>query len=260
MKIVVLVHPAPVAARGTSASRYGLDDLDAYPLEQAVRIARRRIDVQVTALTIGPRRALAAVRGALAAGADDGVHVLDESLDGCDDVTASRVAAAAIRRIGFHLVLCSCAARDRARSLLPVMLAERLDVPAVRWADAVWAGGGAVLVRRETGTVLAGSVEQVSVAFPALVSVSDRAGDPRLPCFAEVAQARHQPVCTWSLRDLGIEACGYPAPARAVAAHRDRAPAGRDRPGAAGSRSVLAGEPGDTAARLADFFTECHLP
>src|SRR5436309_915248 len=80
--------------------------------DQALRIARRRRDVEITAVTMGPPGAVDALRRALWLGADEGVHVLDDRLHGSDALATSRVLAAAVDRLGFDLVLCGSASAD----------------------------------------------------------------------------------------------------------------------------------------------------
>jgi electron transfer flavoprotein beta subunit len=60
-------------------------------------------------VTLGPVGAVDALRRALVLGADQGVHVLDEGLHGCDALATSRVLAAVVDRLGFDLVLCGVA-------------------------------------------------------------------------------------------------------------------------------------------------------
>src|SRR5690348_6003540 len=105
MRIVVLVkHVRAAWAFGADGALHRgrpgwLNEADAYAVDQALRIARRGSDVQITAVTMGPAPAAGALRRALTLGADDAVHVLDERLRGCDALATARVLAAAARRL-----------------------------------------------------------------------------------------------------------------------------------------------------------------
>jgi electron transfer flavoprotein beta subunit len=210
MKIVVLTKHVPQAIGevsfaqdltvNRSAVRCRLQDADEYAVEQAARIACRRLDVQVTALTMGPPGAGAALRTALARGADEGVHVLDDALHGSDAPATSLVLAAACRRLGFDLVLCGTASTDSAMSVIPAMLAERLGVPALCSCDTLSTEEDMLFATRDDGS----TTEELAAAMPAVVSVTDRGGEPRYPRFEAIADARQKLVRTWSLADLGI--------------------------------------------------------
>src|SRR5439155_10849145 len=117
--------------------RAQLNEADGFAVDQALRIAIRRRNVRITAVTMGPVGAVDAVRKALVLGADEGVHVLDDGLRGSDALATSRVLAAVIDRIGFDLVLCGTASADSGMSVVPAMVAERLGVPVLCFADAL---------------------------------------------------------------------------------------------------------------------------
>src|SRR3954454_10368902 len=116
MKIVVLVKhvPEPTAGRhfaddltlDRQHTEGGLSELDEYAVEQAVRLAETGAAAEVSYLTMGPARAVEALRRALAMGGTGAAHVLDDGLHGTDAVGTSLVLAAALRRMAFDLVLC----------------------------------------------------------------------------------------------------------------------------------------------------------
>jgi electron transfer flavoprotein beta subunit len=256
VRIVVLTKHVPQAigevsfADDLTVNRAGvrcrLEDSDEYAVEQSMRIAARRMDVQVTALTMGPAGAVAALRTALALGADEGVHVLDDALHGCDALGTSLVLAAACAKLGFDIVLCGTASADSGMSVVPAMLAERLGVPALCFADALRTDEDEVIVERDDGR----TVEELSAAMPVVVSVTDRSGEPRYPRFESIAEARQKLVRTWSLADLGIapERVGLRAAATVVtkASKQETGPAA----------TVFAGDPQAAAERIADFLVE----
>ena len=79
-----------------------LSELDEYAVEQALQIKEKREgeDVTVTALCVGPEKAVDAVRKALQMGADQGVHVVDDAIAGSDAVATSLVLAEAVKKAG----------------------------------------------------------------------------------------------------------------------------------------------------------------
>ena len=262
MRVVVLVKHVPDTAadrhfaadltldREAVAGR--LDEPDEYAIEQALRAARLAPgpEASVTAVTMGPAAAVSALRRALAMGADAGVHVLDDALHGSDALATSRVLAAAVRRLGFDLVVCGAASTDSGTALVPPMLAERLGVAVLCHADALRVEGGEAVVRRED----AAAVEQVAAPLPAVVSVTDRSGPPRYPKIRAIADARQKPLRTWSLADLGIAAdeVGLDASATVV---RMVVPHTRRRAGGV----IRDDDRGAAAVGLADFLTERHF-
>jgi electron transfer flavoprotein beta subunit len=178
-----------------------LSELDEYTAEQAVRLAES-VEAEITYLTMGPEEAGQALRKALSMGGDKGVHVSDPALHGADSLATSLVLARAIEAIGFDLVLAGMASTDAGMGVVPAMLAERLGISQVSFASSVKIDGSVVSIERETDS----ATETIEGALPALVSVTDRIGDPRYPSFKGIMAAKKKPVEMWSLADVGVDA------------------------------------------------------
>jgi electron transfer flavoprotein beta subunit len=252
MKIVVLVKhvPEPTATwryaedrtldRGSVEGR--LSQLDEYAVERAVTLVEHGLSATVTYLTVGPSRAVDALRKALAMGGDDAVHVSDEALHGSDALGTSLVLARALERIGFDLVLSGMASTDAEMSVVPAMVADRLGIAQVTFASSLSVDDGVVTVRREGDD----AVEEVVADLPALVSVTDQTGEVRYPSFKAIMAGKKKPVATWSLADLGItpDQVGLAGAATAV---RNAA----QKPPRHGGEVVV--DDGDAATQIADF-------
>ncbi|MEV6596301.1 electron transfer flavoprotein subunit beta/FixA family protein [Actinoplanes sp. NPDC051346] len=248
MKIVVLVKHVPFTLRNLTfgadhtldrAERPGqLNEADEYAVDQAFRIARRRRDVQITAVTMGPPAAVGALRKALVLGADDAVHVLDDRLHGSDALATAQVLAAAVDRLGFDLVLSGSASSDSGMSAVPAMVAELLGVPVLCFADILRVREHKVEIGRDDGAGL----RTYAAELPAVVAVTERCGEPRLPTLTATLDAHYKLIHTWSLADLGIAGHGGATVVRAVTAQ----PVDR-------THVVLADDPTVAAIRVADF-------
>jgi electron transfer flavoprotein beta subunit len=214
MNIVVCVKYVPDATADRhfeadkTVDRDGVDgllsELDEYAVEQALQIKEKSDDeVTVTALCVGPEKGVDAVRKALQMGADQGVHVTDEAIAGSDAPATSLVLAKAVEKIGsVDLVMCGMASTDGVMSVIPAMLAERLDLPQVTFASVIETQGDQVRVKRDGDT----ATEVIGATMPLVVSVTDQSGEARYPSFKGIMAAKKKPVETWSLSDLGVEA------------------------------------------------------
>lgn len=205
MKIVVPVKyvPEPTATwsfgadllldRGAVEGR--LSELDEYAVEQAVRLVEGGLDAEIVALTVGPAKATDALRKALAMGATSGVHVLDDAIRGSDAMATSLVLAKAIEHTGFDLVVCGMASTDAEMSVVPAMVAARLNVPQVTFAAVLSVADAVVTIRRDGDT----ATEQITAPLPALVSVTDQTGEARYPAFKAIMASKKKPVqrCRW---------------------------------------------------------------
>lgn len=179
-----------------------LSELDEYAVEEALKLKEAAGEGEVTVLTMGPAKAADAVKKSLQMGADKGVHVSDDGLAGSDSIATSLVLAAAVQKLGqVDLVLTGMASTDGTMSVVPAMLAERLDLPQVTFASELTLGGDTVTIRRD-GDV---ATEIIQSSLPAVVSVTDQINEPRYPSFKGIMAAKKKPVETWSLADLGVD-------------------------------------------------------
>ncbi|WP_458295154.1 electron transfer flavoprotein subunit beta/FixA family protein [Nocardioides terrisoli] len=183
-----------------------LSELDEYAVEQALQIKEKSENpesVEVTALCVGPAEAVDAVRKALQMGADKGIHVADDSIAGSDALATSKVLAAAVKKAGdVDVVMCGMASTDGAMSVVPAMLAERLDLPQLTLASVVEFQGDQFRVKRDGDT----STDVLGATAPLVLSVTDQSGEARYPSFKGIMAAKKKPMETWSLGDLGVDA------------------------------------------------------
>ncbi len=185
MRIVVCVKHVPDATgdrrfeEDLTVDRVGVDgllsELDEYAVEQALRLKEARPDDEITiiALTVGPEKAADALRKALQMGADEAVHVIDDAVAGSDAVATSLVLAKAVEKVAesgpVDLVLCGMASTDAMMSVVPAMLAERLDLPQVTHAAVLETQGAEIRIKRDGDA----ASEVIAATMPALVSVTD---------------------------------------------------------------------------------------
>jgi electron transfer flavoprotein beta subunit len=216
MNIVVCVKYVPDATGDRhfeddkTVDRVGVDgllsELDEYAVEQALQIkekAENPDDVEVTALTVGPEQAVDAVRKALQMGADKGVHVLDDAIAGSDAIATSLVIAKAVEKLGStDLVVCGMSSTDGSMSVVPAMLAERLELPQVTLASVIETQGDQVRIKRDSDS----ATDVIGATMPLVLSVTDQSGEARYPSFKGIMAAKKKPMETLSLGDLGVEA------------------------------------------------------
>jgi electron transfer flavoprotein beta subunit len=220
MNIVVCVKHVPDATgdrrfeSDNTVDRVGVDgllsELDEYAVEQALQIKEKSEspeETKVIALSVGPEKAVDAVRKALQMGADEGVHVTDEAIAGSDYIATSLVLAKAIEKISqdkgqADLVVCGMASTDASGSVVPAMLAERLNLPQVTFASVIETQGDQVRIKRDGDT----ATEVIGATMPLVLSVTDQTGEARYPSFKGIMAAKKKPLDTWSLGDLGVDA------------------------------------------------------
>jgi electron transfer flavoprotein beta subunit len=211
MKIVVCVKQVPDtwAEKKLSPSDQTLDresvdavmnELDEYAVEEALQLAEKHSG-EVTILTMGPEKAAETIRKALSMGADAGVHVVDDGIHGSDALATSEILTKALGTLEWDLVILGSESTDARMSVVPAMLAERLGVPQMTFAESVEVDGATVRIQRQTEY----GHDVVEASTPAIVSVVEKINEPRYPSFKGIMAAKKKPLTTLTLADLGID-------------------------------------------------------
>ncbi len=184
-------------------------------VEEAVRLRERLKGAvtSITALSIGPPKALDTLRTALAMGADRGVHVaLPDGAPSPEPLAVARTLRAAIARHNdsaaapadrIDLVVLGKQAIDDDLGVTGQMLAGLLG-----WGQATCASrvevdvaAGEVLVTRE----IDGGAEELRCRLPLVVTTDLRLNEPRYASLPNIMKAKKKPVETLSPADLGVD-------------------------------------------------------
>ncbi|HEY9072317.1 MAG TPA: electron transfer flavoprotein subunit beta/FixA family protein [Candidatus Ozemobacteraceae bacterium] len=208
-----------------------INPLDLYALESAFRLRERR-GGRVTAITMGPPKALSALREAVAMGADDAVLLSDRAFAGADTWATSRVLAAAVQKLGLDnrtLIICGERAVDGDTGQTGPALASWLDLPVVTFvagleeeAEAETAGVPlSCRIRRLTED----GYELLEMQLPGVLTVVKEVAPPRLPTLRGKQRAKTAVIPCWGRTELGlpVECLGLAgSPTRVVSLARPR--------------------------------------
>lgn len=179
-----------------------MNELDEYAVEEALKITEADGGGEVVVVSMGPERAGEAVRKALSMGADSGIHLVDDGLIGSDSVATSYALAKVLDGRGFDLIIFGSESTDARMSVVPAMVAERLGLAQLTFANKVEVSAGNVTIDRVTDN----GIETITAATPAIVSVVEKINEPRYPSFKGIMAAKKKPVETLSVSDAGLDA------------------------------------------------------
>ncbi len=174
---------------------------DLFALEAAIAL-KERDGGRVTALSMGPPQAEAAVREALWMGADNGILLADREFAGADTLATSFTLAQAIRRLRYQLVLCGMQTTDGDTAQVGPELAEFLDIPHASYAREIrCTDAGQVEAVLDMG----GDEQVVEIDLPCLLTVTADLNQPRLPSFRRKLETAGNDIPTWGRADLEEE-------------------------------------------------------
>jgi electron transfer flavoprotein beta subunit len=254
MKIVVCVKQVPdtwsekkLDPASKTLDRDSVDgvmnELDEYAVEEALKIAEAT-GGEVTVLSMGPSQSNDTIRKALSMGANAGIHIQDDGLAGSDAIGTSLAIAKVVEGRGFDLIIFGSESTDARMSVIPAMVAERLGLPQLTFANKVEAAAGSVKAHRLTDY----GYDVVEASTPAVISVVEKINEPRYPSFKGIMAAKKKPVEVVSIADAGIE----PASVGLGAAWSEVAEFAAAPPRAAGT---IVTDEGDGGTKIAEYLS-----
>ncbi|HEX4444204.1 MAG TPA: electron transfer flavoprotein subunit beta/FixA family protein [Galbitalea sp.] len=220
-----------------------LDEICERALETALQYKEVNGDVEVVVVSMGPAEATDGLRHALAMGADSALQVLDDELDNADALVTSEALAAVLRPENFDIILAGNISTDGRGGWVPAMIAERLGMPCLGSVDDIDISLGEV---RAVRVADAGSY-RLRAALPAIVTVTERAPEPRLPGLRGTMGAKRKPLTVRSLAELGISSSEPHSRVQSVTPRPARAP------------GVIVVDDGDGGTQLAQFLVDQGL-
>ena len=212
MKTIVCIKHVPdtetkirVGADGRSidesqVNKWIISPYDEYALEQAL-LFRESQDGEVVIVSAGRQAAQATLRQGLAMGADRGVLVQDDRLDGGDGLTRARALAAICRAESPDLVLTGKYGVGSDEAQTAPMLAELLGWPHAAGVSRLELAEGGFEVTR----AIEGAVEVQQGRLPAVISCEKGLNEPRYPSLKGIMQAKKKPIEVKSAADAGLD-------------------------------------------------------
>ncbi len=209
MEIAVLLKQVPATESFISIASDGngirTDDLkwvinpyDELAVEEALQI-RQSSGGKVTVISLGPEKAVEAIRTALAMGADTGIRIDpgDMKLDG---LNTARILAEVLKGISPDLVICGHRAVDDDNYQVGPAVAEFLNLPHISMVTKEEISDGKI---RCTATVEGGTMD-LEAPLPALITTQRGLNQPRYASLPGIMKAKKKPIDTRSVADLGI--------------------------------------------------------
>jgi electron transfer flavoprotein beta subunit len=119
-----------------------------------------------------------------------------DAIHGSDTFATSLELAEAIKKLDYDPLVFGMTSTDAGMGVVPTLVAERLDLPAVTF------DGDKVTIRRD-GDVAA---QRIEATGKVVASVTDQTGEARYRSFNGIMAATKKDVQEWTLSDLGVYA------------------------------------------------------
>jgi electron transfer flavoprotein beta subunit len=177
---------------------YEVNEPDAYALEEALR-QKEKHGGEVVAITAGPARAQAALREALAKGADRAIHLEDDSFATMDGINTARAIAAAIADEKFDLIFTGLQSDDYGFAQTGVLLAELLGVPHATIIIGIEKTDSGVRLKRELES---GFYQYLDMPLPSVLTIQSGINKLRYATLIGIKQAKNKPLKKMTLAEV----------------------------------------------------------
>ncbi len=223
-----------------------LDPGDEHAVEAGLQLVEKDAG-EVTVISMGPPKAIDAIRRALAMGAHRGILITDPALENSDAISTARAIAAAIRGQTYDLIVCGTESTDGSSGAVPAQLAELLGLPLLSFAKRLEVADGKAVIDRQTDD----GYDVVEAPLPAVVTVTGGINEARYPALRGIMQAKNKEVRQVGLGDIGLAGkAGKSALTQEVV---DATPAEARKGG------EIIEDKGEGAKRVADFLEELKV-
>ena len=185
MKIIVCIKQVPdtnevqVDPETNTLIRSGIPVIinpdDKCGIEAALQLRDKFKESTVTVVTMGPSQAELALREALSMGCDEAVLVSARQFGGSDTLATANILSAAIRKIGYDLIITGRQAIDGDTAQVGPQTAERLNIPQVSYAEKITPRGDDLIVLRRYED----RYHKLRVKLPCLLTAVAELAEPR---------------------------------------------------------------------------------
>jgi electron transfer flavoprotein beta subunit len=201
MKIVVLMKQVPnkdailrVRADGKWVEEgdlsFEVNESDGYALEEALRLKEKK-GGEVVVASLGPQRAKAVIKDALARGADRAIHVVADDFGQAGPFATAKVLAEAIRGESPDLVMAGLQTDDQGYGQTGVIVAELLDLPHATIVIEVDYSGEQLRVKRELES---GWYQWYTMQTPALLTIQSGISQIRYATLKGIMAAKKKEI------------------------------------------------------------------
>lgn len=173
-----------------------------FGIEEALR-TKEKFGGTVTLISIGPPRAVEAIRTGLAMGADKAVQVDDSAIWGASDsLGTARILARVLQDVPCDIIFSGKQAIDDDMAQTGAALAELLGIPQLTFVNGIeWIDEKTVRVNRQ----VEGGIQVIESALPVLITCQKGLNEPRYASLPGIMKAKKKPLDIKTLADLGLD-------------------------------------------------------
>lgn len=200
MKIIVCVKQVPdttevqIDPQTNTLIRTGIPVIinpdDKSGIEAALMLREQVEGSTVTVVCMGPPQAEMALREALSMGCDEAVLISGRQFGGSDTLATSTIISAALKKLGYDLIITGRQAIDGDTAQVGPQIAEHLGIPQVSYVEEIVPEGESLVVLRQYED----RYHRIRVKLPCLLTAIQDLAKPRYMTVGGIMDAAQKPI------------------------------------------------------------------
>jgi len=200
MKIIVCIKQVPdtteveIDPQTNTLIRTGIPVIinpdDKSGIEAALSLREQIDGSTVTVVSMGPPQAEMALREALSMGCDEAVLISGRRFGGSDTLATSTIISAALKKIGYDLIITGRQAIDGDTAQVGPQIAEHLGIPQVSYVEDVFPEKDSLIVMRQYED----RSHKIRVKLPCLLTAIQDLAAPRYMTVGGITDAAEKEV------------------------------------------------------------------
>jgi electron transfer flavoprotein beta subunit len=181
-----------------SSAKMAMNPFCEIAVEEAVRLKEQGLATEVVVVSVGSDKVQEQLRGAMALGADRGIHI--QAGDALEPLNIAKLLQAVVVKEQPGLVILGKQSIDGDNNQTGQMLAALCGLPQATFASKLELLADAVIVSREVD----GGEQVLRLSLPALVTTDLRLNEPRYAKLPDIMKAKKKPVEVLTPELLGV--------------------------------------------------------
>jgi electron transfer flavoprotein beta subunit len=182
--------------------KWVMNPYDEFAIEEALTL-KEAFGGDVTVISLGPERVKSTLLTALAMGADKGVFITGDNMEGLDAVQVAKALAKKAMELDYDLIFTGQRGVDADQGIVGSMVAAYLKIPIVSLATKV-----NILENQKTAVIERTAEERTEIiesGLPLLITAEKGLNEPRYATMRRIMMARKKPLEKIGLGDLGLD-------------------------------------------------------
>ena len=202
----IKIDPQKTWVQINPSTDFTFNRFDEYAVEEAVLIKEKLPETTIDILSIGPERAVSAIKRLQGLGADHGIHIITQQEGYLSPFVVAQWIASVVRMKTYDLIFTGVMSEDEMQGLVGPLTASFLEWPCATSVihEEILPDLKRIRVERE---IESGFKDVLEMTLPAVITIQSGINEPRYPTLTHMLRAKREKL---EVIDAGLLECPLP--------------------------------------------------